>query len=66
MNERRLCDSSQLVDGGRGVRFDLPDPDRLGAGGTAPAFVVRHAGRVFAYLNRCGHVSVELDWRVLR
>ena len=32
-------------------------------GETAPAFVVRKRGRVHAYLNRCGHIPVELDWR---
>ena len=28
-----------------------------------PAFVIRHGGRVMAYLNRCAHVPVELDWQ---
>jgi nitrite reductase/ring-hydroxylating ferredoxin subunit len=26
------------------------------------AFAVRHQGRVVAYLNRCAHVAMELDW----
>ena len=32
-------------------------------GEQAPAFVVRFEGRVYAYLNRCGHMPMELDWR---
>jgi len=27
------------------------------------AFVVRFRGQVAAFLNRCGHVPVELDWQ---
>ena len=29
---------------------------------TEPAFVIRYDGTVYAYVNRCAHVSVELDW----
>lgn len=32
-------------------------------GETVPAFVVRHAGVVRGYLNRCSHVAMELDWQ---
>ncbi len=32
-------------------------------GGEAiPAFAVRHEGKVHAYLNRCAHIAMELDW----
>ena len=27
-----------------------------------PAFVVRHRGRVYAYVNECRHQASELDW----
>lgn len=54
---RLICDSDALVDAGEGVRFTV---ERHGE--TVPAFVVRHAGQVHAYLNRCAHVPVELDW----
>lgn len=27
------------------------------------AFALRYDGRVVAYLNRCAHVPVEMDWR---
>lgn len=56
--ERLICASSALLEGGLGVRFEV---EYFGA--AAPAFVVRHAGRVHGYLNRCAHVAMELDWR---
>ncbi|EXI92281.1 MAG: Rieske [2Fe-2S] domain protein [Candidatus Accumulibacter sp. BA-94] len=55
---RLICRSSELQDGGRGVRFSI---ERRGA--AEPAFAVRFDGRVRAYVNRCGHVPVELDWQ---
>jgi nitrite reductase/ring-hydroxylating ferredoxin subunit len=57
-DERLICDSAALQDAGKGVRFEIEY-----AGDTAPAFVVRYAGRVRGYLNRCAHVAMELDWR---
>ena len=53
-----VCGSSDLVDGGDGVRFDLP----IAGGAPLAAFVVRADGMARAYLNRCAHVAVELDW----
>jgi nitrite reductase/ring-hydroxylating ferredoxin subunit len=52
-----ICPACRLVDGGTGVRFDVVE-------GSEPvaAFVIRHRGRVFGYLNRCAHVATELDW----
>lgn len=55
---RLICASAALQDGGKGVRFEVEY-----FGDAAPAFVVRHAGRVRGYLNRCAHVAMELDWR---
>lgn len=52
-----ICASSALVDGGRGVRFTVQRRREQ-----LPAFAIRHAGRVHAYLNRCAHRGVELDW----
>ncbi|MBU6381103.1 MAG: Rieske (2Fe-2S) protein [Betaproteobacteria bacterium] len=49
--------ASELVDGGAGLRTLIPGP-----GGEVCAFVVRYEGQNFAYLNRCAHVPVELDW----
>lgn len=54
---RVICSSAELQDGGRGVRFELD-----WAGWKTPAFVVRYQGKPRAYLNRCGHVGIELDW----
>lgn len=52
-----ICASAALVEGGRGVRFEVS------AGGErVPAFAVRYAGGVHAFLNRCAHLAVQLDW----
>jgi nitrite reductase/ring-hydroxylating ferredoxin subunit len=55
---RLICASSDLADSGKGVRFEVEY-----FGEQAPAFAVRFEGRVHAYLNRCAHVALELDWR---
>jgi len=54
---RVICDGSALTEGGKGVRFTVQGRD-----GELPAFVVRYHGQIYAYINRCAHVSVELDW----
>ncbi len=54
---RRVCSVAELTEGGDGVRFEVE-----GRSGPEAAFVVRSAGRPRAYLNRCRHVPVELDW----
>ena len=53
-----LCNSHDLAEGGLAVPFDL-----LYAGQTCRAFAVRFAGLPQAYLNRCTHVAMELDWQ---
>ena len=53
-----LCDSHDLVEGGHAVPFDINY-----AGQTCRAFAVRYKGQVHAYLNRCTHVAMELDWQ---
>ncbi len=58
----RVCQSSALVDGGDGVRFDLP-PEPGGSEGPLPAFAIRFQGQPYAYVNQCAHVAVELDWQ---
>ncbi len=55
--ERLICAAAALPDGGTGVRFDLD-----WRGERAAAFAIRFSGRVHAYLNRCAHVPIELDW----
>jgi nitrite reductase/ring-hydroxylating ferredoxin subunit len=58
LNPRRICASGELIEGGPGQRFKV-----MRQGSEEAAFVVRFRGRVHAFLNRCGHVPVELDWQ---
>jgi nitrite reductase/ring-hydroxylating ferredoxin subunit len=53
-----LCGSGDLINGGLAVPFDV-----VYAGETCRAFVVRFEGHVHAYLNRCAHVAMEMDWQ---
>ena len=53
-----LCNSSDLAEGGQAVAFDI-----VYAGQTCRAFAVRFKGQPHAYLNRCTHVAMELDWQ---
>ena len=52
-----ICRSLELIERGRGVRFVVR---RRGV--VTPAFAVRFNGIAHAYLNRCAHRSLELDW----
>jgi len=52
-----ICESDQVQEGGLGVRFPV-----FATGEETTGFVVRFDGEVHAYLNRCAHVPVELDW----
>jgi nitrite reductase/ring-hydroxylating ferredoxin subunit len=45
-----LCQSADLRDGGDAVPFDVE-------------FAIRYQGLVHAYLNRCSHVAMELDYQ---
>ncbi|MDZ7841282.1 MAG: Rieske 2Fe-2S domain-containing protein [Gammaproteobacteria bacterium] len=49
--------STQLAERGPAIRFEIDE-----GGVPAPAFVIRYQGRVYAYVNRCAHVSLELDF----
>ena len=53
-----LCNSRDLVDGGVAVPFDV-----VHGGFTCRAFAIRWKGQVHAYLNRCAHVAMEMDWQ---
>ncbi|MGZ5272463.1 MAG: hypothetical protein ACXWC6_17765, partial [Ramlibacter sp.] len=53
-----LCRSADLVEGGRAVPFDV-----VYGGQTCRAFAVRWQGLAHAYLNRCAHVAMEMDWQ---
>ena len=53
-----MCQASALVERGAAVPFDI-----VYAGQTCRAFAIRFNGQVHAYLNRCTHVAMELDWQ---
>jgi nitrite reductase/ring-hydroxylating ferredoxin subunit len=55
--QRVILPSADLAEGGRGARFDWAP-----AGGAGKAFAIRFDGRALAYVNRCPHLGVELDW----
>ena len=52
-----LCAADLLESGHHGFRFEVSRD-----GQTLPAFVIRHIHGVSAFLNRCGHRELELDW----
>jgi nitrite reductase/ring-hydroxylating ferredoxin subunit len=56
--ERLICSSADLAERGDGVRFVIDY-----RGESVGAFAIRYHGRVHAYVNRCAHVPVELDWQ---
>lgn len=53
-----LCRSDELVDAGLAVAFDV-----VYAGQTCRAFAIRYQGAPHAYLNRCTHVPMEMDYQ---
>lgn len=53
-----LCNSHHLADAGEAVAFDV-----VFGGHTCRAFAIRHEGRAHAYVNRCTHVAMEMDWQ---
>ncbi len=55
---RLICASAALAEGGTGVRFALAP-----GAGEEKGFAIRHEGVVRAYVNRCPHLGVELDWQ---
>jgi nitrite reductase/ring-hydroxylating ferredoxin subunit len=56
-SKRLICPAQALAEKGAGVRFTVQRHGRQ-----EPAFAVRYGGVVRAYLNRCAHVPVEMDW----
>ena len=53
-----LCPAADLVERGKAVVFDV-----LLWGQPARAFGLRFGGALVAYINRCAHVPVEMDWQ---
>lgn len=54
----RLCASADLVNAGLAVPFDV-----CYGGQTCRAFAIRFDGQVHAYLNRCTHIAMEMDYQ---
>jgi nitrite reductase/ring-hydroxylating ferredoxin subunit len=55
---QRLCAGADLVERGKAVVFDV-----LLWRQPARAFMLRFDGQLVAYVNRCVHVPVEMDWQ---
>lgn len=53
-----LCNSSELEERSTGVPFDVEY-----CGQTCRGFAIRYDGRAHAYLNRCAHVPMEMDYQ---
>ncbi len=53
-----LCNSSDLLDSGEAVPFDV-----VYCGRTSRGFAIRFEGQVYAYLNQCAHVPMEMDYQ---
>jgi nitrite reductase/ring-hydroxylating ferredoxin subunit len=53
-----LCNSVELKDSGEAVPFDVNF-----TGQTMRAFAIRFEGQAHAYLNRCAHVAMEMDFQ---
>ena len=58
MEKISLCHSADLVNSAEAVPFDV-----MYYGQVCRAFAIRYAGQVHAYLNRCTHVPMEMDYQ---
>lgn len=54
----RLCASDELIESEQAVPFDLQY-----LGQPSRGFAIRFQGQAYAYLNRCTHVPIELDYQ---
>ncbi len=55
--ERFICNSDVLQECDKGFRFNLPE-----LGERVTGFAIRYQQKIYAYINQCAHVPVELDW----
>jgi nitrite reductase/ring-hydroxylating ferredoxin subunit len=53
-----LCNAADLKNGGEAVPFDV-----VYCGQTGRGFAIRFEDRAYAYLNRCAHVPMEMDYQ---
>lgn len=58
MTDNKIGLIDRLIEGGKGLRFDVENSK----GETIPAFAIQFHGHYFAYLNRCGHIAIQLDY----
>ena len=58
LSAKLIGSTDGLEEGGKGVRFDVSDEQ----GEVIPAFVIYFDAQYYAYLNRCGHIAVQLDY----
>ena len=57
MKHKMICLSCELIDGGEGIEFDVVKDDEV-----LPAFAVRYQQMVYAYVNRCSHMELKLNF----
>ena len=57
MKRSVICPSDLLVDGGGGVEFEILKDDEV-----LPAFAIRFRGVAYAYINRCSHMELKLNF----
>jgi nitrite reductase/ring-hydroxylating ferredoxin subunit len=64
-----ICDCDQLESTGLAFRFQIRCADIAAFPGMnadpedyLPAFVIQFGNSYYAYLNRCAHIAMELDW----
>ena len=50
-------------EGGPGVLFKVSETESNSPEYPLPAFIICFDGQYYAYLNRCGHIAVPLDYR---
>ena len=57
-DEYLIANVEKMQNAEQGLRFDV-DQD----GEQIPAFAIRYNDKIYAYLNRCGHIAIQLDFR---
>ena len=53
-----LCNSGDLINSAEAVPFEVIFESRA-----CRAFAIRYQDQVFAYLNRCAHIPMEMDYQ---
>lgn len=65
--EKLIGDVANIVNSGKGLLFSVVENTEESGGETKvikiPAFAIRYNDKVHAFLNRCGHIAVTLDFQ---